>query len=80
MSDHPQVFFPIGDGHPFHLGQGFLAIIDGIPWLAPTIEDAKAGVLATMHRLNPQLLEPQIDATGKLSCFHYGGALYERAD
>jgi hypothetical protein len=51
-NDHPRVFFPsdsLCDSPTF----GFLFIIDGVPWAAKTLEDARGRVPA----LDPRLLE-----------------------
>jgi hypothetical protein len=75
---HPCVFFPMGDGSPPRVGWGYLVILGGLPWLAPTIKDAEAGITPKMHQLDPGRLEGLIDnETGK-QFFLYQGALHER--
>jgi len=44
-------------GDDFGDSFGYLSIIDGVPWLAATEEEAATRVPATMFQLDPQLLE-----------------------
>jgi hypothetical protein len=59
INDHPRVFLPAeGDGG-FNIAYGYLFIKDGVPYLAATLEDARAGYPAIPTPLDPQLLEEQ---------------------
>ena len=77
MSNHPLVCFSLGDGTPPRVDFGYLGIIDGVPWLAATIEDAKAGTIANMHRLDQQQLEVKTDHDTGRQFFLYQGVLHE---
>jgi len=59
----------------FNIGWGYLAIINGVPWLAATSEEAKSQIPATMIRLDPRLLEEQRDTEKDEQFFLYRGPL-----
>ena len=59
--DHPHVFFRLV-GEEFGESFGYLSIIDGIPWLASSLEEAQSRIPATMFRLDPQHLVEQPNA------------------
>jgi hypothetical protein len=54
--DHPRVFFP-SDSPGEHITFGYLFMIDGVPWVARTLEDARDHFPAISTPLDPQLLE-----------------------
>ena len=60
-TDHPRVYFRLV-GEDFGDSCGYLFIIDGVPWLAATREDAASRVSALMHQLDPQLLQERRDS------------------
>lgn len=61
-TDNPRVFFRTEAGAALNLSWGYLCIIDGVPWLAATPEEAQSRIPATMLRLDPQHLEAQRDS------------------
>ena len=71
--DHPQVIFREAGGGG--IGLGYLAIIDGIPWLAVSLEEARSRVPATMIRLDAQLLKEQQNSDTGERGFLYRGSL-----
>jgi hypothetical protein len=41
-ADHPRVFLQAEGPGPMSIAYGYLFIVDGVPWLARTLEDARA--------------------------------------
>jgi hypothetical protein len=78
--NHPRVFFPSESRFPFpsdspgeYVAYGYLFIVDGIPWAAKTLEDARAGVPAIPTQLDPQLLEEVPSSGSQPRHFRYRG-------
>lgn len=76
-NDHPRVFFP-ADSPGEAVTFGYLFIIDGVPWAALTLEDARAGVPAIPSPLDPQFLEGQPELPSGEKQFQYRGIVPRR--
>ncbi|HWY14893.1 MAG TPA: hypothetical protein VNX86_07125 [Rhizomicrobium sp.] len=64
--DFPRVFFRLDGPGDFNIGWGYLSIIDGVPWLASNLDEAKNRIPATMFQLDPlTLLEQHDSETGE---------------
>lgn len=62
--DHPTVLVRLhmrGEGTGMQVYYGYLSIIDGVPWLATTLDDARSKVTGLMQRLDPQKLDMSHD-------------------
>lgn len=57
---------------------GYLAIIDGVPWLAHSDEDARQRVFPLMVQLDPTHLEEDADTAEGTRFFRYRVALAVR--
>ena len=67
--DHPPVYFRKEGDRDW--SQGFLAIIDGAPWLAGSLDEARSRVPATMFRLVPEHLQEMRDSETGEQIFRY---------
>lgn len=64
--EYPRVFFRTRRNANAEFKFGYLSIIDGIPWVAPSLTEAQSKIPLTMLRLEPEHLEEHDDdATGE---------------
>ena len=59
--EYPRVSFRFMRGTLMYTALGYLSIIDGVPYVAETLEDAKGRRPAMMFRLDPEHLEERHD-------------------
>lgn len=76
-NDYPRVFFP-SDSPEDAPTFGYLFIVDGVPWVAKTLEDARAHMPAIPSPLDPQLLEGSSEQPTGERQFQYRGLVPRR--
>ena len=73
VNEHPIVYL-VGKGDRYiSTPYGYLFIVAGVPWVARTLEDAKASVPAVPIPLEPRLLVEQRDGATDEQMFLYRG-------
>jgi hypothetical protein len=76
-NDHPRVFFP-SDSSGTTAKFGFLFFRDRKAWAAETLENARAGLPAMRHSLDPMLLDRLSDTAQGERRFEYVGQVPRR--